>query len=346
MALRYVVHDEISGFDQLKPEEYEVPQKLNPGEVLVKLKAASLNYRDLIITKGLYPLPLQLPVVPGSDGAGIIEKVGEDVEGFEKGDSVVCNFFTNYLDGTPTDFATHSALGGTRDGCFQKYAVLPAHALVHAPKNLSFEEIATLPCAAVTAWNGLFGSKEHQVKPGNNVLVLGTGGVSTFALQFALAAGANVTVTSSSDEKLEFAKKLGATHTINYKKTPQWASPALKMTNGVGYHHVIEVGGEKTLPQSIACLAKDGMISMIGFVANEGTTPNLTSIIGQILNRNANIRGIFVGSVSMFRDMVACIEAKDIHPVVDKVFPFDQLKEAYEYQWSQAHIGKVVLKID
>ncbi|EPX75352.1 alcohol dehydrogenase [Schizosaccharomyces octosporus yFS286] len=346
MPLQYVVNDAKSGFDQLKVQEAKPVQTLKPNEVQVNLKAASLNYRDLVITKGLYPLPLEFPMVPGSDGVGIVEKVGEDVKGFKPGDKVIGCFFTDYIDGKPTEHALYGALGGTYDGIFRQVGVFPAQGLVHAPKNLSDEEASTLPCAALTAWNALFGAKEQQLKPGQNVLIQGTGGVSIFALQFAVATGARATVLSSSDEKLQFAKKLGATHLINYKQTPEWAKPALEATNGVGYHHVVEVGGEKTLGQSLEVLTQAGMISSIGFVAQDGPSPNITALIGSMLQKNATIRGIFVGHANMFKEMNACIEANDIHPVVDKVFPFDQLKEAYYYQWSQKHVGKVVLKID
>ncbi|EPY53124.1 alcohol dehydrogenase [Schizosaccharomyces cryophilus OY26] len=340
MPLQYVVNDTKSGFDQLKIQDSKEVASLKPNEVKVNLKAASLNFRDLIITKGMYPLPLELPVVPGSDGVGVIEKVGDDVDGFKPGDTVICNFFTDYIDGKPTKHAITGALGGTYDGAFRQVGVFPAHALVHAPKNLNYEEASTLPCAALTAWNALFGSQENQLKPGQNVLIQGTGGVSIFALQFAVATGARATVISSSDEKLQFAKKLGASHLINYKTNPEWAKPALEATNNVGYHHVVEVGGEKTLGQSLEVLALSGAITSIGFVAQQGTSPNLTSLIGQMLNKNATIRGIFVGPVNMFKDMIACIEANDIHPVVDKVFPFEQLKEAYNYQWSQQHVAR------
>ncbi|WBW72584.1 alcohol dehydrogenase [Schizosaccharomyces osmophilus] len=345
MPLQYIVSDTKSGFDQLKIEDTKEVQSLKPNEVQVNLKAASLNYRDLIITKGMYPLHLNLPIVPGSDGVGVVEKVGSDVDEYKPGDKVVCNFFADYVDGKPTQHGYGSALGGTVNGAFRKVGFFPAHALNHAPRNLSFEETSTLPCAAVTAWNALFGS-EDKLKPGQNVLIQGTGGVSIFALQFAAAAGARTTVLSSSDEKLKIAKNLGATNLINYKTNPEWAKPALEATDNVGYHHVVEVGGEKTLGQSLDVLVLGGVISSIGFLAQEGASLNVTSLIGKILNKNAIIRGIFVGHVHMFADMIACIEANDIHPLVDKVFPFEQLREAYDYLWSQKHVGKVVLKID
>ncbi|WBW72941.1 alcohol dehydrogenase [Schizosaccharomyces osmophilus] len=345
MPLQYVIRDKKSGFEQLKAEEVEQIEALKPNEVRVKLKAASLNYRDLTIAKGEYPQAYNIPVVPGSDGVGIIEKVGDDVEGFKPGDTVIGNFFTDYIDGGPTKHGLYGALGGTHDGTFRQVGVFPARILVHAPKNLSYEEASTLPCAAVTAWNALFGSKEHQLKPGQNVLIQGTGGVSIFALQFAVAAGARATVISSSDEKLQIAKKLGARYLVNYKKNPDWAKPTLEATNGVGYHHVVEVGGEKTMGQSLEAAIVGGVISSIGFVAKQGGSSDLTSVIVQLLNKNIHIRGIYVGPVNMFADMIACIEENDIHPVVDKVFPFDQLKEAYNYQQSQQHVGKVVLNI-
>ncbi|EPX71693.1 alcohol dehydrogenase [Schizosaccharomyces octosporus yFS286] len=346
MPLQYVIRDKNGGFDQLKAEDDKQVHGLKPNEVQVKLKAASLNYRDLTIANGVYPQAYNLPVVPGSDGVGIVEKVGEDVKGLNIGDTVLGNFFTDYIDGSPTGHALYGALGGTYNGTFRQVGVFPAHILVRAPKNLNFVESSTLPCAALTAWNALFGSNEHQLKPGQNVLIQGTGGVSIFALQFAVATGARVTVISSSDEKLQIAKKLGATNLINYRTNPEWAKPALEVTENVGYHHVVEVGGEKTLGQSLEVATVNGVITSIGFVAKQGNSPDITSMIAQLLNKNIHIRGVYVGPVRMFTEMIACIEANNIHPVVDKVFPFGQLKEAYTYQQSQQHVGKVVLNIE
>ncbi|EEB06916.1 alcohol dehydrogenase [Schizosaccharomyces japonicus yFS275] len=344
MPVQYRVEKIPAEFDEIKLQQCEIP-KAKAGYVVIKLQAASTNFRDMAILKGMYPLPLKFPVVPGSDGAGHIVEVGEDVEKWKVGDYVSCNFFPFYIDGKSIPERTYKALGGTMDGCFQEYVAVPAVGVVKLPESLSPIQASTLPCAGLTAWNALFGDKSKALQPGQNVLIQGTGGVSIFALQFAVAAGANVTVTSSSKEKLEFAKKLGARRLINYRETPQWGQKALELTNNEGYHHVVEVGGKKTFKQSLQCLAPGGVITSIGFIASEGEEANFDEFISMLLHKGATIRGIFVGSTTQYEDMLKCIEANDIKPVVAKVFPLQELKDAYEFQWQQKHIGNIVLKI-
>ncbi|EMR65750.1 hypothetical protein MGN70_008877 [Eutypa lata] len=328
------------GFDSLQLVDAPVPQ-VGENEVLVKLRAASLNYRDLIIPKGMYPFATRFPVVAGSDGAGEVVEVGAKVSRFAKGDRVVTLFNQGHQFGPIDAAAAGTGLGGVLDGTLRQYGVFNESGLVSAPKNLDFGEASTLTCAGLTSWNALYGLK--PLKPGETVLVQGTGGVSVFALQFARAAGATVIATTSSSEKAEELKKLGAHHVINYKEDTNWGETAKKLTGGVGADHVIEVGGAATLEQSLKAVKYEGVISIIGFL---GGAQGMPTII-ECLNHICTTRGVYVGSRALMEDMVRAIEANDIHPVVDKkVFDFDKTKEAYEYQWAQQHFGKVVVKID
>ncbi len=334
-----------SGFDSIKLQQGDIPRP-NRGEIQIKFHAAGLNFRDLIISKGSYPFPLKQGTVPASDGAGEVTEVGEDVTAFKVGDRVMPNFNQDHIGGKLTSDAINSGLGGGIDGCLREYGVFRALSCVKAPKNLSWEELATLPCAALTAWRGLVGSVESPLKAGQWVLLQGTGGVSVFGAQFALAAGCNVIITSSSDEKLSVVKKLGErVHTINYSETPEWGVRAKEITGGRGVDHILEVGGEKTFLQSLEALVLGGSICIIGFIARKGASSAGAALIGGILGKNANVRGILVGSVEHFNDMNAAIETHNIKPIVDKVFEFKDVKEAYQYQWDQKHVGKVVIKI-
>ncbi|KAI0791064.1 NAD(P)-binding protein [Abortiporus biennis] len=312
-------------------------------EVLVKVHAVSLNYRDLAIVTGEYPGQMG-DIVPCSDLAGEVIAVGEDVTTWKIGDRVSANFSVNHVYGDPTNESVTSALGGgggTMDGTLTQFKILPAHSLVHIPSHLSYEEAATLPCAGVTAWNALLGPV--PLKGGDYVLVLGTGGVSVFALQFAVAMGATVIATSSSNAKLEFVKKLGAHHTINYKDTPDWDKEVLRITGGRGVDHVIEVGGTGTLPKSIRSTRKAGCIHNIGFLSKE---PSDTSrLLASFLFGAIIYRSVLVGSRQQFEEMSRLIEARQIKPVVSQVFGFKQAREAYEYLQSQKHIGKIVITL-
>ncbi|KAH9911901.1 NAD-P-binding protein [Fomitopsis serialis] len=309
-------------------------------EVLVKVHAVSLQFRDLIIAKGQYPLGQKDNVVPGSDMAGEILAVGEDVKDWAVGDKVCANFAVDHIFGDVTEDIKQSGLGGPIDGVLTEYKVLPAHCLVRIPDGWSYIEASTLPCAAVTAYNALLGA--NPLKGGDTVLVLGTGGVSIFGLQIAVASGATVIATSSSDNKLAVAKKLGAKHVVNYKKTPDWEQEVLRITGGRGVDHVIEVGGPGTINKSLASTRYAGTVSVIGFVAGAGDMSNLPGII---LGKGVHVRGILIGSRTQFEALVRLIETTGLKPVVDKVFAFEETRAAYEYLESQQHVGKVCVQV-
>ncbi|KAJ5509380.1 Polyketide synthase enoylreductase [Penicillium freii] len=340
---QWVVEDMEHDFDGLVYKDAAVP-KVGENEVLVKFQAASLNYRDLTIPKGFYPFPLSIPVVPGSDGAGEVIEVGSKVIEFKKGDHVATLFNQGHQYGDVDISATGTGLGGVIDGVLREYGVFNEQGLVKAPKNLDAREASTLSCAALTSWNALYGLK--PLKPGQVVLVQGTGGVSMFGLQFAKAAGATVIATTSSAEKAEKLKKLGADHVINYKTEPNWGEAARKLTpDGAGVDHIIEVGGSGTLQQSFKCVKFEGIISVIGFLG--GVDPKTQPTVLETLSNICTVRGVYVGSKALMRDMIRAIEANDIHPVVDeKVFSLDETREAYDYMWAQKHFGKLTIKIN
>lgn len=305
-----------------------------PGtnEVLVRMHAASLNFRDLAIVTGKYfGGAVARNTIPLSDGAGRVEAVGAGVERFEVGDRVAATFRQG--DG-PLD-----ALGSPRDGVLTEYAVFGEHGLVRLPESLSYEEAATLPCAGVTAWNAVVGGR--QIKPGETVVTLGTGGVSIFALQLAKAAGARVIITSSSDAKLEKARALGADATINYKTTPDWERAVADLTGGLGAEQVVDLGGPGTLPHSYQAVGPGGEIAMIGVI----TRPDGDLSPLPLMPKSATLRGIFVGDRSLFEQLNRAIEANAIKPVIDRVFELDAAREAYEYLRSAQHLGKVVIRI-
>ncbi|KZT64900.1 NAD(P)-binding protein [Daedalea quercina L-15889] len=329
----------VDGFHNLTLKEASIPPPKST-EVLVKVHAVSLQYRDLMVATGQYPLGQKENLVPGSDLAGEILAVGDDVKGWAVGDKVCANFATDHIFGDVDDQIKGTGLGAPIDGVLTEYKVLPAHSLVKIPHGYSYIEASTLPCAAVTAYNALLSL--NPLKGGDTVLVLGTGGVSIFALQFAVASGATVIATSSSDNKLAIAKKLGAAHLINYKKTPDWEKEVLRITGGRGVDHVIEVGGAGTINKSIASARFGGTVSVIGFVAGAGDMSNLP---GFILNRGVIVRGILIGSRVQFEAMIRLINATGLKPVVNKVFQFTDLRAGYEYLESQQHVGKVVIQV-
>ncbi|KAF1966162.1 alcohol dehydrogenase [Bimuria novae-zelandiae CBS 107.79] len=331
-----------SGFDALKWDEKTPIPSLGEKDVLVKFHAASLNFRDLAIPTGKYPFPVRDNVVPGSDGAGTVEEVGSRVTRFKKGDKVATLFNQGHLAGSLSPAAIGTGLGGALDGTLREYGTFDEQGLVHIPSNLNFFEAATLPCAALTAWNALYGLKPLQ--PGHTVLTQGTGGVSIFALQFAKAAGARVIATTSSASKADLLKKYGADHVINYKETPNWGETAKALTpGGLGCEHIVEVGGPSTLKQSLSAIKIDGVISIIGFIG--GFSKDQPSFLDALSNI-CTVRGLLVGSRQQFEDMNAAIEANDIHPVVDeKVFGLSELKEAYKYMYEQKHFGKLTIRI-
>ncbi|KAI1429023.1 hypothetical protein F5Y12DRAFT_588305 [Xylaria sp. FL1777] len=327
------------GFDTLQFGDGEVP-KVGENEVLIKLHAASLNYRDMIIPRGQYPFPTRFPVVPASDGAGEVIEVGPKVSQWKKGDRVVTLFNQGHQYGPVSIAAASTGVGGVVDGTLRQYAVYNEMGLVRAPKNLNYAEAATLTCAGLTSWNALYGLK--AIKPGDTVLVQGTGGVSLFALQFAKAAGATVIATTSSKGKEEIVKKLGADYVLNYNDDENWGETARQLTGGVGVDIVIEVGGANTLQQSLKAIKYEGTIAIIGFLGGAKAQASLIDCLTNI----CTARGVYVGSRHQMEDMVSAIEVNDIHPVVDsRVFTLEQAKEAYEYQWAKGHIGKIAITI-
>ncbi|CUS13044.1 unnamed protein product [Tuber aestivum] len=340
---QWVIRRAKAGFDGLELETKEIPS-LGPRDVLVKMKAVSLNFRDMAILMGLYPFPASSGVVPTSDGAGEVVAVGPQVKDFKEGDGVVTLLNQGHQHGAIDNLSIMTGLGGVLDGALREYGVFHEQGLVPLPKGLTFEEGATLPCAAVTAWNALNGLK--VLKPGQYVLVQGTGGVSVFALQFAKAAGAFVVATTSSAEKSEFLKKQGADVVINYKETLNWGEEARKHTpKNAGFDCIVEIGGPYTLPQSLAAIKFEGIISMVGFVAQKQTSEDISLM--QSLLRVCTVRGVLAGSRDMMLEMDAAIEVNGIKPIVDKrTFSFKEAKDAYLYQWEQKHIGKVVIKIN
>lgn len=334
---QWIITKGATSLDGLALGEAPMPEA-GPGEVLVRVRACSLNFRDQAIPLGVYiGGPVSEDCVPLSDGTGEIAAVGPGVAGLAEGDRVAGIFFRDWIDGPPNP-AVGPALGGAgAAGMLQDYVVLPAHAVVKIADSLSFEEAACLPCAGVTAWNALM-EGPRPLKAGESVLVLGTGGVSLLALQIAKAAGATVVATSSSDDKLERVKALGADHCINYRSTPDWGAAAAAFTSGVD--HVVEVGGAGTLAQSIAAVGFAGEIGLIGVLTREGdTSPH------GLMFKGASIRGIFVGSKGMAERLNAFIDMRGIKPVIDRTFPMEQALDAYAYQSSASLFGKVVITL-
>ncbi|KLO17732.1 NAD-P-binding protein [Schizopora paradoxa] len=312
-----------------------------PGdnEVLVKIQAVSMQYRDHAIATGTYPLYVKDNVVPGSDCAGEVVAVGFAVKYWKKGDRVCSNFNIEQIYGELTEKHANSALGGPIDGVLTEYKVFPEHCLVKVPDFMSYEEASTLPGAALTAYNALNGPV--PVKAGDYVLTQGTGGVSIFAVQIAIASGATVIATTSSPEKVAFLKSLGVEHVINYKEKPHWGEDVLKIT-GIGVDHTIELGGARTINEAFKCTKYAGWIHTIGFLAGEGEASNLHL---ECLVKNITLRGIIVGPRSKFEDMNRLFEAKKIRPVIDKVFPFEKVPQAFAYVQAQKQVGKVVIKL-
>ncbi|WP_375761011.1 NAD(P)-dependent alcohol dehydrogenase [Corallococcus exercitus] len=317
----------------------EKPQpQPGPGQALVRIHAVSLNYRDLIITRGTYP-GLQLPLIPCSDGAGQVVAVGPGVTRVKPGDRVAPTFFQVWTDGERTPERTAYALGGSIPGVLSEYVCLDAEGLALLPDWLSYEEGATLPCAAVTAWNALV--PQGGLKAGQTVLAQGTGGVSIFALQFARLLGARVIITSSQDDKLQRAKGLGAEGLINYRQTPDWERAVLTLTGGQGVDHVLEVGGAGTLPRSVAATKEGGHIALIGLLTGAPGKPD-TSVTS---SKHLRVISTYVGSREMFEDMLKAMTPQKTRPVIDRVFPFAQAREALRYMESGGHFGKIVITV-
>ncbi|HEY5072565.1 MAG TPA: NAD(P)-dependent alcohol dehydrogenase [Caulobacteraceae bacterium] len=331
--MRAVVIEGAYGIDNLTVVEKSDPTP-GPGQIVVDIKAASLNYRDLATVTARSG---RTPFTPCSDGAGVVSAIGDGVTRVKVGDHVAPLFFQGWFAGDPTPQRLGGALGGALDGVLQEKVLLSAEGVTPVPAGYTDEQAATLPCAALTAWRGLVA--EGKVKSGEVVVVQGTGGVSIFALQFAKAAGASVIITSSSDEKLERAKALGADYLINYKSTPDWAKEVRTITANRGADHVIEVGGTGTFEQSLRAIRVGGKIAVIGILAGFVKDLNIAAIFAA----NAVIHGVTVGSREHFESMTRAIEANAIRPVIDKRFSLEQVRDAFETMKAGAHFGKIVL---
>lgn len=310
-----------------------------PGQVQIRVKAASLNFRDLMTVKGVYNPRQPLPLIPLSDGAGEVAKVGDGVTRVKVGDRVTPIFNQGWISGGPTLANRTTTLGGPLEGMLAEKAVVDAEGLVKIPEYLSYLEAATLPCAAVTAWNALV--TEGRVVPGQVVLVQGTGGVSLFALQLARLMGARVIVTSGSDAKLERARELGASDLINYKTTPEWDRRVREITSNQGADHIIEVGGAGTLGRSLGAVRIGGTISVIGILSGRTTELDLAPV----LMKKVRLQGIFVGSRESFEEMNRALEASRLKPVIDSVHPFEDAPAAFEKMERGDHFGKIVIEI-
>jgi NADPH:quinone reductase-like Zn-dependent oxidoreductase len=309
------------------------------GEVLVRVHAVSWNYRDLLVVTGKYSPKMRLPRIPCSDGAGEVIAMGEGVTRVQIGDRVAGIFMQNWIDGAPSAEKSRGALGGDIDGLLAELVILREDGLVHFPRHLSYEEAATLPCAAVTAWNAL--TRAAKTKPGDTVVILGTGGVSIFALQFAKSLGARVLGTSSSDAKLERAKSLGLDAGLNYRQHPEWDQWVIDQTDGRGADLIVEVGGAGTLAQSLRGVRIGGAVAQIGVLSES----HQSFPLGLLLHRQVRLCGIYVGSRADFEKMIRAITQQELKPQVDEVFSFTNAPAALQRLQSGSHFGKLVTSV-
>jgi NADPH:quinone reductase-like Zn-dependent oxidoreductase len=331
----YELHPE-DGFDALRLVERPAPA-LGPGQVRVRVRAVSLNHRDLTLARMAKKRSKR--VVPASDGAGEVVEVGASVTRLAAGDRVAANFFPTWVDGPFLEEHHANALGGSIDGMLAEEVVLPETAWVKIPARYSFEQAATLPCAGVTAWHALF--EGGNLRPGGSILVQGSGGVSIFSLQLARAAGARVIATSSSPEKRARLEQMGAAHTIDYRAEPRWGEAARAATGGRGVDVAVEVGGAGTFDQSIKALRFGGTMSILGVLT--GTQGPVDTY--SIFHKNARVYGVYVGSAAMFQSLFRALDAAAVEPIIDRVFPFAETRAAYEHLASGQHFGKVVIAL-
>lgn len=327
----------IQSLDSLTLSERADPRP-GPGQVLLDMRAWSLNYRDLSVARGAYGGPPPAGRIPLSDGVGVVRETGAGVMRVKPGDRVAGAFMQGWIAGGITAQAAATTLGGAIDGVLAEQVVLSEQGVVAVPEHLSDEEAATLPCAAVTAWNALV--REARVKAGDTVVCLGTGGVSLFALQFAKLHGARVIHTSSSDDKLEIARRLGADELINYRAQPDWDKAVVALTDGRGADLIVEVGGSGTFDKSVAAVRFGGTVALIGVLTGVGGAVGTAAI----LRRHVRIQGIYVGSREMFEEMDRAISLHHLRPMIARSFPFEQARAAYDYLASGAHTGKVVIR--
>lgn len=326
------------GIENLVPAERPDPVP-GPGQVLLEMRTVSLNYRDLLMVQGQYNPRQPLPLVPCSDGVGVVVEVGAGVERVRPGERVMPIFAPGWIAGRPTREGLRATLGGPLDGTLSERMVVDAEALVAVPEHLSDVEAACLPCAGVTAWNALV--REARIQAGDRVLVLGTGGVSLFALQIAKLHGAEVFVTSSSDAKLERARELGADHLINYRSTEHWGAHVKRLTGGEGVDVVVEVGGAGTFEQSVRAVRVGGNISLIGVLAGRVQPINLVPVLMQ----HIRVQGIIVGSREMFEEFTRAVALHELRPVIDQVFDFDDAPRAFEALGQAEHVGKICIRV-
>jgi NADPH:quinone reductase-like Zn-dependent oxidoreductase len=327
------------GLENLRLSERPDPAP-GPGEVLLKMRSVSLNYRDLLMVRGHYNPRQPLPLIPCSDGVGEVIGVGDGVTRVAVGDRVATIFSQTWIGGPPSAEKLAGTLGGPLDGTLTEEMVLSADGVVAVPEHLTDADAATLPCAAVTAWSALV--EQGSVAAGDVVVVQGTGGVSIFALQLAQLLGARVIVTSSSDAKLERARDLGAWKTINYKEDPAWGKTVRRLTDGAGADHVVEVGGAGTLEQSLKAVRVGGQVSVIGVLSGVSSEINIIPILMQ----NVRLQGILVGSREGFERMNRAVAEHSLRPVVDRVFPFDDAPAAFKHMASASHFGKICITIN
>ncbi|WP_372370194.1 NAD(P)-dependent alcohol dehydrogenase [Candidatus Uabimicrobium sp. HlEnr_7] len=312
-------------------------KEIADDEVEIRVEAVSLNYRDLLMVKGLYNPKQPLPLVPCSDGAGIVSSVGSCVESLKVGDKVTTVFAPQWQSGTPTLIQMRNTIGGPKDGALTQRFVTSSSHVLKSPPHLTYAQASTLPCAAVTAWNALV--EVGKIKAGDKVLIQGTGGVALFALQFSKMFGAETIVLSSSEEKLQRVKELGASHTINYKKNPEWSKIVKSYVGNVDI--IIELGGAETLQQSLRVCRPGGTIALIGILS--GTAPKI-NLLPIIMNK-LNVCGIFVGSQNCFEEMNKAIAFHKLEPIIDKTFAFGEVKKAFEYIESASHFGKICIHL-
>ncbi|KAL7949283.1 hypothetical protein V8C42DRAFT_361854 [Trichoderma barbatum] len=333
-----------NGLESLHLSSAAIPSTLDDYDVLVNLHFASLNYRDILIAQGKNPFPLKKDVVPVSDGAGIVVSVGTKVTTFRAGDRVAPTFMRDHVAGPITPAVALSSLGAVVDGTLREYGVYPEHSLVRIADSLSLREASSLPCAGVTAWSSLYG--DRCLRPGDVVLTQGTSGVSLFAMQLAVAAGATVIATTSSSEKIQLLKSLGATHVLNYSQDKSWGETAKSLTrDGAGVDIVVEVGGASSVRQSLKAVRMGGIISLVGNLdTSKPLDPPFNPI--EVLASQATIRAIGVGNRQDFVALMRAIDANNIKPVIDKrVFGMDEAREAYQHMLDRKHLGKVVIDL-
>lgn len=335
--MKTVIISKPAGLDAIKVVDQPDPGAPGDGQIRVRLHACSLNYHDYAVANGAIPTADGRILM--SDAAGVVEAIGQGVSEFKVGDAVVSCFFPFWQDGTPPDGDFSRVPGDGIDGFAREAVVTPENWFTHAPKNYSHVEAATLPCAALTAWRAIV--VEGKTKPGDTILILGTGGVAIFALQFAKLMGATAIVTSSSDDKLARARELGADHTINYRTTEDWGAAAKELTGGRGVDLTLEIGGPGTLAQSIMATRVGGHISLIGILTGMGgNVPTINMMVKQIC-----LKGIIVGSRAHQRDMIRAIDGNGLKPIIDKTFALDTLADAFRYQEDAKHLGKICVEM-